>query len=176
MAHVKSVHVLCSLLLITFLHDWHLCILIYWLTAHLSNLLTYLLTPCSRVLLEKLTGFQLVKKFPAFYGTRRLITPFASARHLSLSWASSIQSIPTYPISYFLKVHLNIILPSTPGSPHWFYLLGVCTFRTTISHLISLRTMYDTLSLTNCTLWTADAILWCTKNPVPNWWFSFSFA
>jgi len=30
---------------------------------------TYILTPCSRVLLEKLTGFQLVKKFPAFYET-----------------------------------------------------------------------------------------------------------
>ena len=32
-------------------------------------LLTYLLTPWSRVLLEKLTGSQLVKKFPAFYAT-----------------------------------------------------------------------------------------------------------
>ena len=31
--------------------------------------LTYLLTPWCRVLLEKLTGLQLVKKFPAFYGT-----------------------------------------------------------------------------------------------------------
>jgi hypothetical protein len=29
----------------------------------------YLLTPWSRVLLEKLTGFQLLKKFLAFYGT-----------------------------------------------------------------------------------------------------------
>ena len=29
----------------------------------------YLLTPWCRVLLEKLTGLQLVKKFPAFYGT-----------------------------------------------------------------------------------------------------------
>jgi hypothetical protein len=36
--------------------------------------ITYLLTPWSRVLLEKLTGLQLVKKFPAFYGTRRFIT------------------------------------------------------------------------------------------------------
>jgi hypothetical protein len=45
----------------------------------------YLLAPRSRILLEKLTGFQTLKKFPAFYGTRRLITAFTSARHLSLS-------------------------------------------------------------------------------------------
>ena len=32
---------------------------------------TYLLTPWSRVILEKLASLQLVKKFPAFYGTRR---------------------------------------------------------------------------------------------------------
>jgi len=30
---------------------------------------SYLLTPWCRVLLEKLTGLQLVKKFPAFHGT-----------------------------------------------------------------------------------------------------------
>jgi len=35
--------------------------------------------------LEKLPGFQLVKKFPAFYGTRRFITAVTSARHLYLS-------------------------------------------------------------------------------------------
>jgi hypothetical protein len=40
----------------------------------------YLLTPWSRALLEKLTDFQLVKKFPAFYGTRRFITAFTSSR------------------------------------------------------------------------------------------------
>jgi len=45
----------------------------------------YLLTPWSRVLLEKLNGFQLVKKFPAFYGTQRFITAVTSALHLSLS-------------------------------------------------------------------------------------------
>ena len=36
---------------------------------------------------EKLTGFQLVKKFPSFYGTRRFITAFTCEHHLSLSWA-----------------------------------------------------------------------------------------
>ena len=43
------------------------------------------LTPWSTVLLDKLTGFQLIKKFPLFYGTQRFITAFTSARHLSLS-------------------------------------------------------------------------------------------
>jgi hypothetical protein len=51
----------------------------------LPNFITYLLTPWSRVLLEKLTGLQLVKNFFAFYGTRRFITTLTSARHLSLS-------------------------------------------------------------------------------------------
>jgi hypothetical protein len=44
------------------------------------------ITPWSRVLLEKLIGPQLVKKFPAFYGTRRFITAFTRAHHLSLSF------------------------------------------------------------------------------------------
>ena len=48
-------------------------------------ILTDLLTPWSRVLLEKLTGSQLVKKFPGFYGTRRFITAIIHAYHLSLS-------------------------------------------------------------------------------------------
>jgi hypothetical protein len=43
------------------------------------------LTPWSRVLLEKLTGLQLVKIFLAFYETRRFLTALTSARHLSLS-------------------------------------------------------------------------------------------
>jgi len=48
---------------------------------------------------------------------RRFTTTFTSARHLSLSWAISIQSIP--PTSNFLKIYLNIIFPSTPGSSKW---------------------------------------------------------
>jgi hypothetical protein len=45
------------------------------------TLLTYLLTYSveQRVLLEKLTGLQLLKKLPAFYGTRRFISAFTSA-------------------------------------------------------------------------------------------------
>jgi hypothetical protein len=45
------------------------------------------LIPWNKVLPEKLTGPQLVKKFLAFYGTRRFVTAFTTVRHLSLSWA-----------------------------------------------------------------------------------------
>jgi len=81
-------------------------------------LLTYILTPWCRVLLEKLTGLQLVKKFPAFHGTRRFITALASVRHLSLSWASPIQSIYPHPTSWRSILILSIH-PSTPRSPQW---------------------------------------------------------
>ena len=70
----------------------------------------------SRVILEKLTGFKLVKKLPTFYGTRRFITAFTSARHLSASWANSIQSIPPHPTSWrsilILSSHLRLVLPN----------------------------------------------------------------
>ena len=61
---------------------------------------TYFLTPWTRDILEKLTGSHLVKKFPTFYGTRRFITAFTRARHLFLSWATSIDSMPSHPTSW----------------------------------------------------------------------------
>jgi len=63
-----------------------------------TDLLTYLLTPWNRVLPVKLTGSQLVKKFPVFYGILRFTTAFTSARYLPLSSASSIQSMSTIPL------------------------------------------------------------------------------
>jgi hypothetical protein len=90
----------------------------YLLTyVYLSTyLLTYLLTPRIRTLLEKLTDSQLVKKFPAFCGTRKFLTAFTSARQLYLSRASSIQSIPPHSTSrrssLILSSHLRLGLPS----------------------------------------------------------------
>ena len=102
---------------------------VYWQTAgngqvantlqcshDMGNNLTYLFTPWCRVLLEKLTGLQLVKKFPAFHGTQRFITALTSVRHLSLSWASPIQSIYPHPTSWrsilILSTHLRLGLAS----------------------------------------------------------------
>jgi hypothetical protein len=45
------------------------------------RIIAVLLTLSSRVLLEKLTVAQLVKKFATIYGTRRLIAVFTRARH-----------------------------------------------------------------------------------------------
>ena len=91
-------------------------LLTYLLTCLLAYLLTYLLTPWSRVLLEKQKGSQELNKFPAFYGTRRFIKAFKSARHLSLSWAKSIQFPQLPPTSWrsilILSSHLRLGLPS----------------------------------------------------------------
>ena len=78
--------------------------------------ISYLLTPRCRVLLEQLTGLQIVKKFPAFHGTRRVITALTTVRHLYLYWASPIQSIHAHPSSWtsilILSTHLRLGLSS----------------------------------------------------------------
>ena len=55
-------------------------------------------------------------KIPAFHGTRRFITTLTSVRHLSLSWASPIQSIYSHPTSWrsilILPTHLRLGLPT----------------------------------------------------------------
>ena len=98
----------------------------------ITYLLTYLLTPWCRVLLQQLTGLQLVKKFHTFHRTRKFITALTSVHHLSLSWASPIQSIYPHPTSWrsvlILFTLLSLGLPSgllPSGFPtktlQWFY-------------------------------------------------------
>jgi len=66
----------------------------------------YLLTPWRRVLPEKLTGLQLVKKFPAFHGTRRFFTALTSVRHLSILGQPNPVHIQT---SHLPETHLNFM-------------------------------------------------------------------
>ena len=74
------------------------------------------LTTRSRVLLAKLTSSQLVKKFPAFYVTRKFIDVFTTACHLPLTRARSIQSmfphLPSWRSILILSSHLCLGLPS----------------------------------------------------------------
>ena len=82
----------------------------------LTFFLSYLLTPWSRVLLKKPTGSQPVGKFPHFIEPRRFITVFTIARHLSLFWVRSPQSIVPRSTSWrsilILSFHLPLNLPS----------------------------------------------------------------
>ena len=64
-------------------------------------------------------SFQLVRKFFAFYGTRRFITTFTTTRHLPLSLLNLIQSIPSHP--GFSRFFLIIIFPSTPRFSKLFF-------------------------------------------------------
>jgi len=103
--------IICRPGLYVYLAEFIECIGLTYLRSYLLiYLLTYLLTSWSRVLSEKLTCFNLVKKFSAFYGTRNFITSFTLARHLSLSWSISIQSIPPHPTSWrsILVLHSHL--------------------------------------------------------------------
>jgi len=83
----------------------------------ITYLFTYLLTPSSRVLLEKLTGFAASQEI-----SHVLWNPKVHHRTHNcpppVPILSQLHPVPTTP-SHFLKIHLNIILPSASGSPQW---------------------------------------------------------
>jgi len=68
------------------------------------------LTPWIRIFTEKLTGPQLVNKFPALHGTRRFITAFTIVRHPvhAPSWKSIL----------ILSFHLHMVHSTLIQNPN----------------------------------------------------------
>ena len=132
---------------------------------------TYLLTPWSTVLLEKLASLQLVKKFPAFYGTRRFLTALRSARHLSLSWASPIQSSYPTPTSW------RSILIKWLNTRHWktylmfrLYWLRRYSYGILFKFTISILLSFDTNTFAHHHEMLHSSRYMNQVQLSPNWW------
>ena len=113
--------------------------------AQCSSLYIYLLTQCSTVILQKLTSSQLLKKLPAFYGTRRFITAFTSSRQPSLSCEKPFLSMfhhltswrPILILSFQLRLAFQVasspqVSPPKPwihvSSPYMLHALPISFF------------------------------------------------
>ena len=77
----------------------------------------YFLSPCCRVVLEKLIALQLVKKFPSFLWNPK--AHYSTHKHPPPVPVLGQPNPVHIPTSHLPEIHPSIIHPSTPRSPQW---------------------------------------------------------
>jgi hypothetical protein len=119
---------------------------------HVQTIALWLFQKPSNATEQETNSCYLVKKFPAFGGT-----VFTRIRHLSISWASSIQSTTSHLAIVILPYHLRLCLPSDLfliGFPtKILFALNIVPARATCSaHLILLGEAYTLRNSSICDL------------------------
>jgi hypothetical protein len=114
-------------------NEWESSLILYYLFKYrvnykhrqsptISNPKYFLLTPWSRVLLEKLIGSQLFKNSPRILWNRKVHCRVSKSPP-SVPILSQIKPVHTL-TSYFLKINFMIILPFTPRPSKCFFPSG----------------------------------------------------
>jgi len=103
-------------------HDWILTLRINSFYTYSNDcIITYLLACLLTYSTEQSPSWEANRlldsqELPRIWWKR--MVHYLSHKSPTCPYPESARSSP-YPTSHFLKIHLNIILPSTPGSPHW---------------------------------------------------------
>ena len=118
-----------------------------------------------------------MKKFPTFHGSRMFITAFTSARHLSLSWASSIRSIKSHVPFPLLRSYQSI----SPGPRFsvWTFHSRICVYGEELSAPRPTLKLEDTACWLSATAYSIYSQLHSILEAVPpyaawgramSWW------
>ena len=122
---------------------------------HIHILWKNLLTPWSRVLLEKLTGFATSQEIPHILWNNPKVHYRTHKRPPPVPILGQLHPVPTTP-SHYPNIHLNIILHLCLGLPNRLFPSGFPTKTLKIRHKISTISVLELQRINNVCLCCAE--------------------